>query len=407
MTRSHFFRSFVLALALLVTLFVLPAGAAGGTIGVTIDGSAVPFDSDYGYPFIDQAGRTQVPFRLTMETFGCAVSWEESSRTAIAQKDGTTVRVPIGKSYIVVNGKQVTIDTAALISGGRTYLPIRAVLEAFGAYVSWDSAQRQVVVQTGSSLVRVHFIDVGQGDATLIDCGTTEVLIDGGDNKAGAGLVAYLTPYIDGKLDYIIATHPDADHVGGLDDVLAAFDVGEVIDSGRAATSATYKDYLSAAQSEPGCTFSYDEDRIIPLSSTTALTVIETGDSWSTANDSSVVAQLTSGNVRVLFTGDMSQTVESACLALFEDVDVLKVGHHGSATSTSAAFLKVVKPEYAVVSYKVGNSYHHPTSSALSRLLSQGVTVYGTGKSGTIVLTIQGDTYSFSTSQALTLADAG
>lgn len=107
-------------------------------------------------------------------------------------------------------------------------------------------------------------------------------------------MVSYLTPYIDGKLDYLIATHPDADHVGGLDAVLEAFEVGEVIDSGRKSDTDTYKDYWAAVQAE-GCTISYGEDRIIPLSSLAALSILETGNDWEDSNDCSVVAQLTCG----------------------------------------------------------------------------------------------------------------
>lgn len=399
---------FVLAAIVLILALGRVPSLAADSVGVTIDGMTVHYGQSSGTPFIDQAGRTQVPFRATMEAFGCTVEWDEAQRTAIARKDGITVRVPIGKPYIGVNGERVDIDTSAVIRDNRTYLPIRAVLEAFGAQVSWDGQRRQVVVSTQTAgEIKIHFIDVGQGDATLIDCGEIEVLIDGGDNRAGATVVDYIRPYVDGPLDYVIATHPDADHIGGLDDVLEAYDVGEVIDSGRSTTSATYRDYINAAQSEPGCTFSYDENRTISLGSGTVLSIIETGDDWKTANDSSVVAQLVCGNVQVLFTGDMSQTVEKECLNLFGDIDVLKVGHHGSATSSSAAFLSVIKPEYAVASYKVGNSYHHPTAEAIQRLTDVGCTVYGTGKSGSIIMTTDGNTYSFSTDQALTLADAG
>ena len=399
--------SILAAIVLVLALGRIPTLAAD-SVSVAIDGMTVHYGKNSGAPFIDQAGRTQVPFRATMEAFGCNVDWDEAQRTAIARKGDTTVRVPIGQPYIEVNGHRLDIDTSAVIRDNRTYLPIRAVLEAFGAQVSWDGKLRQVTVSTQSAQeIQIHFIDVGQGDATLIDCGEIEVLIDGGDNRAGATVVDYIRPYVDGPLDYIIATHPDADHIGGLDDVLEAYDVGEVIDSGRSTSSATYRDYINAAQSEPGCTFSYDENRSISLGSGTVLSIIETGDDWKSANDSSVVAQLVCGNVQVLFTGDLSEKVEKECLHLFGDIDVLKVGHHGSATSSSAAFLSVIKPEYAVASYKVGNTYHHPTSDAIQRLMDVGCTVYGTGKSGTIVMTTDGNTYSFNTTQALTLADAG
>ena len=182
--------------------------------------------------------------------------------------------------------------------------------------------------------------------------------------------------------------------------------MGEAIDSGRKSDTDTYKDYWAAVQAE-GCTISYGEDRIIPLSSLAALSILETGNDWEDSNDCSVVAQLTCGNVQVLFTGDMSQQVETKLLPLFGDIDVLKVSHHGSDTASCAEFLSVVKPEYAVISYGLDNAYHHPAGETLQRLFDVGATVYGTGKSGSIVLTTDGWTYSFNTSQALTAADAG
>lgn len=396
--------SLLVAVPLILSLLAVPAGAAGA-VGVTIDGTPVRFAGDYGAPFLDSAGRTQVPFRRTLEVFGCTVSWDNPSRTAWAEKDGVQVAVPIGQPWMTVNGHRVDLDTAAQIRDNRTYLPIRPVLEAFGAYVTWDGEARQVVVTTGAALVRVHFLDVGQGDAALIDCGTTEVLIDGGDNGAGAAVAAYLAAYVDGPLDYLIATHPDADHIGVLDEVLAAYPVGEVIDSGRTSDTKTYADYWAAVQAE-GCTLSYDEDRILPLSDNTVLSLLETGDAWGDSNACSVVAQLTCGNVQVLFTGDMTAQVEAAALPLFGDIDVLKVAHHGSASSTSQAFLDVVRPECAVISYGQGNRYGHPTAQVLQRLLGQGISVYGTGKSGPIVLTTDGTTYSFNTSVTLSAHDA-
>ena len=259
--------SLALAVVLALSLLVVPAGAAGNGVGVLLDGVPVAYDDNYGYPFLDSAGRTQVPFRRTMETFGCTVSWDNENRVAIAEKDGVRVEVPIGQAYLLRNGQRVDLDTVAQIRNTRTFLPIRPVVEAFGAAVTWDGGNRQVLITTGADLVRVHFLDVGQGDAALIDCGTVEVLIDGGDNGAGEDVVAYLAPYVDGALDYVIATHPDADHIGGLDDVLEAYQVGEVIDSGRASDTKTYADYWAAVQAE-GCTLSYDTDRIIPLSGT-------------------------------------------------------------------------------------------------------------------------------------------
>ncbi len=128
------------------------ASEAGTDISVTIDGKSVEFPSGYGEPFIDSNSRTLVPLRGVMEAFGAEVAWDSFNSTAIVRKSSTTVQVPIGQAYIFVNGETVTNDTTAVIREERTYLPIRAVLEAFGAVVSWDNDTRSVIVKTDGTV---------------------------------------------------------------------------------------------------------------------------------------------------------------------------------------------------------------------------------------------------------------
>ncbi len=380
--------------------------AGGQNVTVEIDGKAVSFNDQVGRPYIDGASRTQVPLNAAMTAFGAQVTWDDSIKTATVKKDNTTVKVPVGKHYILVNGAKQTIDTEAKIVHDRTYLPIAHVLCAFGATVGWDADAYRVIVMTGH-VVTVHFIDVGQGDATLIDNGQTEILIDAGNNKDGKKVVDYIKPYVDGKLDYVVATHPDADHIGGLDDVLKAYDVGRIIDSGDKKSSATYREYYEAAMAEKGCQFTYDEDETIPLADGVNFRVIETGDNYKDSNDNSVVTMLVYKDVSVLFTGDMESQAEKASLSKFSDVDVLKAGHHGSKTSSSAAFLSVVKPEYVVVSSGKNNKYGHPSAAALQRFFNCGAKVYGTYKSGNVVMMTNGTVYDFNTSKTLSMLDAG
>ena len=136
----------VLALLILIVGFSVFAGAASEGCNVIIDSNKVVFDADSGVPFIDANNRTLVPLRKTMETYGCDVGWDQATRTASVKMDDTTVLVGIGNSYITVNGEKVAIDTAAQIVNSRTYLPIRAVLEAFGAEVGWVNKTRTVLV---------------------------------------------------------------------------------------------------------------------------------------------------------------------------------------------------------------------------------------------------------------------
>lgn len=124
--------------------------AFADNIGININGVSVPFTDTTGSPFIDNTNHTQVPLRITMESYGCKVSWNQSTKSAVIEKDGTTVEVPIGVNYILKNGKKVSNDTSALVKDGKTYLPIRAVLEAFNADVSWDQDTDTVIVNSTS-----------------------------------------------------------------------------------------------------------------------------------------------------------------------------------------------------------------------------------------------------------------
>jgi hypothetical protein len=154
----------VLALILLVNVPVYGLGS----IDIQIGDKLVEFGEKIGVPFIDENNRTQVPFRKTLETFGADVSWDSETREAVATYKDIEIRVPIGKEYIVKNGKRIVNDTKALIKDGRTYLPIRAVLEGLGSKVGWNSETKTVVVDKPS-------------DKEELFEGYTLIEVDGGD----------------------------------------------------------------------------------------------------------------------------------------------------------------------------------------------------------------------------------
>lgn len=137
---------FVLSLILVIAMSSMALAEAG--IVIRLDMEEVEFDEDFGFPFIDENFRTQVPFAATMNKFGAEVDWDEANRTAIAKKGDIEVRVPIGEKFIFRNGEKIETDTVALLMGGRTYLPIRPVMEAFGAEVEWDKELNTVVLTT-------------------------------------------------------------------------------------------------------------------------------------------------------------------------------------------------------------------------------------------------------------------
>ncbi|MBA7587383.1 ComE operon protein 3 [subsurface metagenome] len=238
----------------------------------------------------------------------------------------------------------------------------------------------------------VHFIDVGQGDAILIDFGETEVLIDGGGKSPG--VVAYLNNYVDGPLEVMVATHPHADHIGGLIRVLDAFEVDEIWLNGDTSTSETYSQFMSAVNSEGAQVYEARRGDTIQVGDL-AFNVLHPVNLSGTTNNNSIVLSLSYGQVDFLFTGDAEQEAEASMLMerVVPDVEVLKVGHHGSKTASSPDFLAVTSPEIAICMAGEGNTYGHPHEETIEALLAAGAEIYGTDIHGIIVVTTNGEEY--------------
>lgn len=200
--------SIALVLAMLLSLSVT-AFAAQNDISIELDGKKVAFTSESGKPFVDVNGRTQVPLRVVMEQYGCDVKWDSMSSTAIITKGSTTVTVPIGKGYITVNGKNVPMDTAALVQDGHTYLPIRAVLEAFGANVKWDGGKVSVTSSANSSFDNIYVDEDGDlifelANGSKINAGSVSSGKNGKDGSNGRDGVSVTDAYVDAGGDLMI-----------------------------------------------------------------------------------------------------------------------------------------------------------------------------------------------------------
>ena len=192
----------------------------------------------------------------------------------------------------------------------------------------------QVKSNTPSGSLNVYFIDVGQGDSILIDLGTTEILIDGGERSPG--VVQFIKQYVQGDLEVVIATHPHADHIGGLIDVLSNFKVDQVWYNGESSTTKTYSDFMAAAIADNAQMHIWKRCDKITAGALT-LNVLNPFDLSDTTNNNSIVTELDYGIVDFLFEVDTEQESEARMLAATDiplhHVQILKVGHHGSRTS--------------------------------------------------------------------------
>ena len=246
--------------------------------------------------------------------------------------------------------------------------------------------------------ISVHFIDVGQGDAILIDNGATEILIDGGDRSSG--IADYLDKHVDGNLEIVIATHAHADHIGGLISVLERFTVEQIWYDGYQYTSKTFTDFIAASEAENAEIYIAKRGNTISIDDL-SLHILHPDSTSSDLNNNSIVLSFRYGTVDFLFTGDAEHKSEESMLLSpiisVPDIEILKVGHHGSSTSSSAEFLSVLTPEVAIYMCKTGNSYGHPHTEAIEALSYIGAEIYGTDTCGTIIITTNGETYQVQT----------
>ena len=248
----------------------------------------------------------------------------------------------------------------------------------------------------GSKDLEVCFIDVGQGDSTLLKTrnGKT-ILIDGGKKSAGEKVVSFLKNAGVTTLDLVVSTHPDEDHIGGLIDVLNNFTVKKVLDSGKEHTSQTYLDYLALIDEKNIIFEVAKEGSDVSIDSELKIKVLNSGSAGEDNNESSVVLKVSYGSVDFLLTGDAEIKQESEMVQKYDvSAEILKAGHHGSATSTSQVFVDEVKPKTAILSYGQDNSYGHPTSEVVTRLNSLGSDIYATASTGNTCVTTNGKVYS-------------
>jgi DNA internalization-related competence protein ComEC/Rec2 len=248
------------------------------------------------------------------------------------------------------------------------------------------------VISLTKDRLNVYFLNVGQGDSTFIYTPQGEtILIDGGNNDKGEGIVKYLTGLGIKTIDVMIATHPDADHIGGLDTVLEKMEVKSVYAPKVTHTTDTYKDFLLAVKNEGLKINTVKSGVKLNLKDIDAHFVAPVKEYDKELNTWSAVLYLKYNNNSFLFTGDADAESEQDMIASKESLqaDVLKVAHHGSKTSTTNAFLKSVSPTYAIIS--VGkNDYGHPSKEVLNALKQSKIQVYQTNESGTIVITSDG-----------------
>lgn len=295
----------------------------------------------------------------------------------------------------------------------RSPLTVRAVLSAVVLLILISSILSAGCADTGTGGtgpspranttgdLQVYFLDVGQGDSSVILFKDKVILIDAGEVDQGERVVGYLQDLGVTRIDLLVATHPHSDHIGGMQAVLARFPVGKVLDSGLPSTSSLYEKFLDTVDRKNIPVLVAEQGQTIDLDPSLSILVLSPpkerleGD----LNANSIVLKVSYGTTRFLFTGDAGTVAEQALLKTIysPQAGVLKVAHHGSADATSAAFLSRVHPTIAVISLAADNPYGYPHRETLAALPALVSALYRTDHDGTILIRSDGTSYSVTT----------
>lgn len=259
-----------------------------------------------------------------------------------------------------------------------------------------NSTQKIETSKVDGNLI-VDFIDVGQGDSILIRQGDHAMLIDGGTSECKDDLLNFLKSENIQKFDYIVGTHPHEDHIGSLDDVINAYDFDTILFPKVTTTTKTFENLVNAVKNKNKKFTTPVSGNEYTLGDAKFKILAPSSDSYQSLNNYSIVIKLTYGENTFMFTGDAETLSETEMLNSFDDLtaDVLKIGHHGSTTSTSKKFLNAVNPKYAVISVGKDNTYNHPTKTTMNKLEELKIPVYRTDEEGTIECVSNGKDITF------------
>jgi competence protein ComEC len=265
------------------------------------------------------------------------------------------------------------------------------------AVLSFVALKAQAI---GDRLLRIYFMDVGQGDAILIqNFNGNQVLIDGGPDNSVLEQLAKVMPFNDRSIDLVVLTHPHKDHIIGLIEVLKRYEVDQILENSYDYKASEYDEWiqtkskLNIIQAVTG--------EVVDLGGGVKIKVIfpgesESGKYISNANNTSVVLKLEYGNESILLTGDIESSIEKKLAMNGSDIDsdFLKLAHHGSKTSSIEQFINAVSPVAAFIEVGAGNTFGHPAQSTIERLEKNGIKYYRTDKDGTIELIMDGQSFS-------------
>lgn len=326
---------------------------------------------------------------------GCELDTSTDSVSISNAKSETSIATSIEESESSTTPQEILESTEQTTSSATEAVTTTTSATTTTTTPASTTTEPDVEITEFSDEMKVHFIDVDQGDSTFIELPNGEaMLIDAGETDQADKVVTYIYTQGYDTIDYVVATHAHSDHIGGLPVVLDSFNIGNFYMTSAVATTSIYENMLNAVDESGAAVHDVMAGDVIYNEANLLIEVVAPKEiDYDEQNNNSVVIKLTYGDDKFLFTGDAEKSEEDGIWTNIK-CDVLKVGHHGSDSSSSSNFLKKVEPSYAVISCGLHNSYGHPTDDVLKRLDDRNIDVYRTDLQGTIVFTSDGSNIS-------------
>ena len=270
------------------------------------------------------------------------------------------------------------------------YLGLLLTFFAF-LYISFGDNSHNPINLSKDELkgLKISYLDVGQADSILIQTSNENMLIDAGNNSDGQGIVEYLKKQNISSFKYVIGTHAHEDHIGGMDDIINNFEINHFYMPDVITTTKTFEDVLDALTAKEQRFETPNVDETLTLGEAT-IKVLYVGKDDKNLNNSSIVLKLKYKNAEFLFMGDLEKGIEKELIEKDVKADIIKIGHHGSDSSSSKEFIEKVNPSMAIISVGKGNKYGHPKSSTLDILNKNNIRILRTDELGTIIVTSDG-----------------